>query len=217
VDHGFWEPCPRHRRWPGDHCDVCRRAGVRSRPSARGDVRSLLQKDPLQLTPLRADARNRTGDPFITSEVLYQLSYVGVCRDFPDSPAPGPDFGLRGAAKPGGPLLKASVAEITALVGSSRRAKSQPLNFRIAHRARCSMMFLRSEITSTGEAALEVDQPRTIRLVSARGQPQSPPAQVQPPGPAAATHPLRGSGRDRRAEADEQLAAAVPRPLGRKV
>jgi hypothetical protein len=29
----------------------------------------------------RADARNRTGDPFITSEVLYQLSYVGICRD----------------------------------------------------------------------------------------------------------------------------------------
>ena len=31
--------------------------------------------------------------PIITSEVLYQLSYVGVCRDFPDSPrsrhAPG--------------------------------------------------------------------------------------------------------------------------------
>jgi hypothetical protein len=26
----------------------------------------------------RADARTRTGDPFITSEVLYQLSYVGV-------------------------------------------------------------------------------------------------------------------------------------------
>ena len=25
-----------------------------------------------------ADARTRTGDPFITSEVLYQLSYVGV-------------------------------------------------------------------------------------------------------------------------------------------
>ena len=32
----------------------------------------------------RADARTRTGDPFITSEVLYQLSYVGVCRAFPD-------------------------------------------------------------------------------------------------------------------------------------
>jgi hypothetical protein len=27
--------------------------------------------------PFRADARTRTGDPFITSEVLYQLSYVG--------------------------------------------------------------------------------------------------------------------------------------------
>jgi hypothetical protein len=26
---------------------------------------------------LKADARTRTGDPFITSEVLYQLSYVG--------------------------------------------------------------------------------------------------------------------------------------------
>jgi hypothetical protein len=28
----------------------------------------------------RADARTRTGDPFITSEVLYQLSYVGTRR-----------------------------------------------------------------------------------------------------------------------------------------
>jgi hypothetical protein len=26
----------------------------------------------------RADARIRTADPFITSEVLYQLSYVGL-------------------------------------------------------------------------------------------------------------------------------------------
>jgi hypothetical protein len=26
---------------------------------------------------VRADARIRTADPFITSEVLYQLSYVG--------------------------------------------------------------------------------------------------------------------------------------------
>jgi hypothetical protein len=26
-----------------------------------------------------ADARIRTADPFITSEVLYQLSYVGKC------------------------------------------------------------------------------------------------------------------------------------------
>jgi hypothetical protein len=28
----------------------------------------------------KADARTRTGDPFITSEVLYQLSYVGAGR-----------------------------------------------------------------------------------------------------------------------------------------
>jgi hypothetical protein len=28
----------------------------------------------------QADARTRTGDPFITSEVLYQLSYVGGSR-----------------------------------------------------------------------------------------------------------------------------------------
>jgi hypothetical protein len=29
----------------------------------------------------RADARIRTADPFITSEVLYQLSYVGGMKD----------------------------------------------------------------------------------------------------------------------------------------
>ena len=28
----------------------------------------------------KADARTRTADPFITSEVLYQLSYVGAPR-----------------------------------------------------------------------------------------------------------------------------------------
>jgi hypothetical protein len=32
-----------------------------------------------------ADARTRTGDPFITSEVLYQLSYVGLAGQY--SPA----------------------------------------------------------------------------------------------------------------------------------
>ena len=30
---------------------------------------------------LKADAGTRTPDPFITSEVLYQLSYVGAGRD----------------------------------------------------------------------------------------------------------------------------------------
>ena len=28
----------------------------------------------------KADARTRTGDPIITSDVLYQLSYVGEAR-----------------------------------------------------------------------------------------------------------------------------------------
>jgi hypothetical protein len=51
----------------------------------------VLEADPLDDAPRKrlwatggpsgcteADARTRTGDPFITSEVLYQLSYVGV-------------------------------------------------------------------------------------------------------------------------------------------
>lgn len=40
----------------------------------------------------RADARTRTGDPFITSEVLYQLSYVGeVAPGRSRGPRPGRD------------------------------------------------------------------------------------------------------------------------------
>ncbi len=39
-----------------------------------------------------ADARTRTGDPFITSEVLYQLSYVGeVAPGRSRGPRPGRD------------------------------------------------------------------------------------------------------------------------------
>jgi hypothetical protein len=40
----------------------------------------------------KADARTRTGDPFITSEVLYQLSYVGggrILLAFQPSPSEG--------------------------------------------------------------------------------------------------------------------------------
>jgi hypothetical protein len=37
---------------------------------------------------LEADARTRTADPFITSEVLYQLSYVGAPRIVGTPPAP---------------------------------------------------------------------------------------------------------------------------------
>ena len=33
--------------------------------------------------PKRADERIRTADPFITSEVLYQLSYVGAGSKIP--------------------------------------------------------------------------------------------------------------------------------------
>ena len=36
-----------------------------------------LVDSPIWLYGREADARTRTGDPFITSEVLYQLSYVG--------------------------------------------------------------------------------------------------------------------------------------------
>jgi hypothetical protein len=39
-----------------------------------------IEKSPDLRGFLRADAGTRTPDPFITSEVLYQLSYVGVRR-----------------------------------------------------------------------------------------------------------------------------------------
>ena len=35
------------------------------------------RKGPVSRAFREADARTRTADPFITSEVLYQLSYVG--------------------------------------------------------------------------------------------------------------------------------------------
>jgi hypothetical protein len=38
-----------------------------------------------------ADARTRTGDPFITSEVLYQLSYVGRTKELTGA-TDEPDF-----------------------------------------------------------------------------------------------------------------------------
>jgi hypothetical protein len=43
---------------------------------------------------LEADARTRTGDPFITSEVLYQLSYVGARPRSLAAPDPGFEPGL---------------------------------------------------------------------------------------------------------------------------
>ena len=38
---------------------------------------SFVREPPRTALEWEADARIRTGDPFITSEVLYQLSYVG--------------------------------------------------------------------------------------------------------------------------------------------
>jgi hypothetical protein len=56
------------------------------------DAKPENEKSPLLRAFLRADARIRTGDPFITSEVLYQLSYVGAgaksSRSFRASPCP---------------------------------------------------------------------------------------------------------------------------------
>ena len=43
----------------------------------------------------KADARTRTGDPIITSDVLYQLSYVGR-PGFILGDDPGPDFIMPG-------------------------------------------------------------------------------------------------------------------------
>src|SRR5215216_5345258 len=56
------------------------RTGTQSRnrypsgTSEQGARRTRIKK---ALQTPQADARTRTGDPFITSEVLYQLSYVG--------------------------------------------------------------------------------------------------------------------------------------------
>ena len=65
------------------HCVVSRYATDRSTPAeprqlARRNGRGYLREVLALAGRLReADARTRTGDPFITSEVLYQLSYVG--------------------------------------------------------------------------------------------------------------------------------------------
>ena len=45
-----------------------------------GVLKQALATSASGLRGAEADARTRTGDPFITSEVLYQLSYVGAGR-----------------------------------------------------------------------------------------------------------------------------------------
>jgi hypothetical protein len=67
-------------------CTVCvgegrgrkaRRAGDHGRPRRTPGQRLVEKRGRSPETP-KADAGTRTPDPFITSEVLYQLSYVGV-------------------------------------------------------------------------------------------------------------------------------------------
>jgi hypothetical protein len=64
------------------------------------DERSLLDKEGARdfQAFYEADARTRTGDPFITSEVLYQLSYVG--EDAECSAAPSANLGSEPLPRP---------------------------------------------------------------------------------------------------------------------
>ena len=74
--------------------------GVLASPRGRGDDEAnplYFQRIPWSSREIESQARTR--DTYVTSEVLYQLSYVGACRDFPDFPPPQPDFRLRGACK----------------------------------------------------------------------------------------------------------------------
>jgi hypothetical protein len=50
---------------------------VKRPASAAGSTKDGKMERCLSCRAFRADGRTRTGDPFITSEVLYQLSYVG--------------------------------------------------------------------------------------------------------------------------------------------
>jgi hypothetical protein len=60
-------------------------------------ARAISQVSPrIPLICRQADARTRTGDPFITSEVLYQLSYVGAWASVAAA-GPGPSGGVPGA------------------------------------------------------------------------------------------------------------------------
>ena len=74
--HVFEEFEPTARVGAGDAIEAARAEfdvrGEYAEPEVKPDAESL---DGASM--LEADARTRTADPFITSEVLYQLSYVG--------------------------------------------------------------------------------------------------------------------------------------------
>ena len=85
----------RRRYPPTTHARMTASATLRSR-YARHRRRATAAVRPR----IQADARIRTGDPFITSEVLYQLSYVGIAG-IPGPPAfPTATWCRVGAANP---------------------------------------------------------------------------------------------------------------------
>jgi hypothetical protein len=72
--------------------------------SASSAGQAATQRNPLhslRFTPSSRETATQaqTGDAYVTSEVLYQLSYVGVCRDFPDSPHARRDLVQRRCSK----------------------------------------------------------------------------------------------------------------------
>jgi hypothetical protein len=68
-------PRPDHRSDRRARAAASRRPVVDPSDSLASDRTGRSGKKSVEIE--RADARTRTGDPFITSEVLYQLSYVG--------------------------------------------------------------------------------------------------------------------------------------------
>jgi hypothetical protein len=61
----------------------------------------LIREAPPEAALCEADAGTRTPDPFITSEVLYQLSYVGAAPDASEaSAAPGDSPSVSAASPP---------------------------------------------------------------------------------------------------------------------
>ena len=78
---------PRFAPATSDRCDRSVDAAVGVELAVRGERDNHFFQPGVALC--EADARTRTGDPFITSEVLYQLSYVGEARSGP-SIAPPP-------------------------------------------------------------------------------------------------------------------------------
>jgi hypothetical protein len=70
------------RKMPCNRISALRRLldSSRSSPASQVSISAVVMSSSrLDSAVLKADARTRTGDPFITSEVLYQLSYVGKC------------------------------------------------------------------------------------------------------------------------------------------